>query len=112
MNISEYRRIEHEINDECKLKLHMLRKDNVESNRKFNVGDYVFNVTGIIKVEKIGYDIFLDNIEIIYYGYKYKNIKGELTRTKNNKLISMFESHSLKILRKNDNTNINNLYIK
>ncbi len=101
MNIEDYRNLENEIDEEHKLKLHRLRTEYVEKNRKLNVGDFVFNVTGIIKVNKVGYEIFFDNVEIVYSGYRYKNIKGELSRTKDKKISSMWESHSLKLLRKN-----------
>lgn len=99
MNIEVYRKFENEIIEESILKLHRLRNDYVEKNRKFNVGDFVFNVTGIIKVEKISYEIFFNNIEIVYSGYRYKKIKGKLSRTKDKKISSIWESYNLKLLK-------------
>lgn len=101
MNIEEYKKIENEINEECKLKLHKLRNEYVDKNKKFNIGNFVFNVTGIIKVEKVSYEIFFDGIEVVYSGYRYKKNNGELTRTNDNKISSMWESHNLKLLRNN-----------
>ena len=63
MNIEDYKKIENEICDSYKLELHKLRTEYVEKNKKFNIGDFVFNVTGIIKVDKVSYERFFDNIE-------------------------------------------------
>jgi len=96
MDIAEYRIIEDKINNNHKLKLHRLRTEFLEANRKFNVGDFVYNVTGIIKVDKIGYTMFFNSIEITYSGLRYKKLNGELVRTKNNKKTTLSESHWLK----------------
>lgn len=101
MNIVDYKKIENEICDSHKLELHKLRTEYVEKNKKFNIGDLVFNVTGIIKVDKISYEIFFDKIEIVYSGYRYKKVKNEISRTKDKKISSMWESHNLKLLRNN-----------
>jgi len=98
MNIQEYKSLENEINKEYELKINQLRNDYVEKNRKYNVGDFVYNVTGIIKIERVGYEVFWNNIEIVYYGYRYKKLKGELLRTKDNKLSCISESNGLKLL--------------
>ncbi len=98
MNIADYIKLENEINEEYKLKLHKLRKVYVDKNKKYNIGDFVFNVTGIIKVERISYEIFLNSIEIVYHGYRYKKNNNVLSRTKNKKISSMRESHNLKLL--------------
>lgn len=101
MNIENYKKIENEICNSHKLELHILRTEYVEKNKKFNVGDFVYNVTGIIKVDKINYEIFFDNIEIVYSGYRYKKVNNEILRTKDKKISSMWESHNLKLLRNN-----------
>lgn len=98
MDIEEYKKLESQINAEYILKLHNLRNDYINSNKKYNIGDYVFNVTGIIRVESVSYDLFFDSIEIVYSGYRYKKIKGVLSRTKDNKITSMRESHNLKLI--------------
>ena len=102
MNIEDYKKIENKIGDSHKLELHKLRTEYIEKNKKFNIGNFVFNVTGIIKVDKVSYEIFFDNIEIVYSGYGYKKMKGELSRTKDKKISSMWESHNLKLLRNNE----------
>lgn len=99
MNIEEYKKIENEINEECQIKLHNLRLDFVEQNRKYNIGDFVFNVTGIIKVDYIGYEMFREGIEIVYSGYRYKKNKGEIIRTKDRNISSLWESNNLKLLK-------------
>lgn len=100
MNIIEYRKMENKIYEEYRQKLHKLRTDYVENNKKFNIGDFIGNVTGIIKVERIGYRIFMEDesIEIIYYGYRYKKFKGNLCRTKNNNISHLWESHNLELI--------------
>lgn len=92
MNIAEYKKLENEINEEYKLKLHKLRNDYVDKNKKYNIGDYVFNVTGIIKVENVSYKISFNNIEVVYSGHRYKKWNGVLSRTNDNKISSMCES--------------------
>ena len=101
MDIENYKKFENEIYDSYKLELHKLRTKYVEKNKKFNIGDFVFNVTGIIKVDKVSYEIFFDDIKIVYFGYRYKKVKNELSRTKDRKISSMRESHNLKLLRNN-----------
>ena len=101
MNKEDYSKREHELYTQYKTELHKLRTEYVEKNKKFNVGDFVFNVTGIIKVERIGYELFFDNTDIVYYGYKYRKIKGEILRTKDKQISSLTESHNLKLLINN-----------
>jgi len=101
MNIEEYKKTENKINEEYKLKLHKLRNEYVNKNKKYSISDFVFNVTGIIKVEKVSYEIFFNNIEIVYSGYRYKKNKKQLLRTKDKKISSMRESNNLKLLRTN-----------
>jgi hypothetical protein len=43
----------------------------IEENAKFKVGDFVRNVTGIIKIESIRYDQYSDE-GITYCGFKYR----------------------------------------
>lgn len=86
-----------EIELECKEKKHNLREKFVQDNAEFKVGDFIYNVTGIIKINKIGYEIFKDYPEIVYYGYRYKKQKGVLSRTKDNKISSL--RYNLKILK-------------
>lgn len=98
MTREEYLKIENEIYAEHNLKLHRLRTEYVEQNKKFNVGDFVYNVTGIIKVSKISYSLSRNYIYIVYLGYRFKKIKGVLSRTKDKNICRMMELHSLKLL--------------
>jgi hypothetical protein len=98
MNEEKYRQLESEILEDCQIKLRKLRLKYVEENRLYNIGDYVHNVTGIIKVEKISYSMFFNTVEIDYYGYRYKIVKGELSRTKCNKLSKLTQGNYLKLL--------------
>lgn len=101
MNKEDYRKREDDLYTQYKTELHKLRTEYVENNKKFNIGDFVFNVTGIIKVERIGYVMFFDNTEIVYYGYRYRKVKGENLRTKDKVISSLSESNNLKLLINN-----------
>lgn len=68
-----------------KTAIHDLCQKYANDNARYSIGDFVYNVTGIIKVDKITYDKVLDNIDIAYIGLRYKRLKGELLRTKDNK---------------------------
>lgn len=99
MDIIEYRNLEDEIIREKDARLHKLRSQYVDENRKFNIGDFIGNVTGIIRVDRIGYEMFFNKVEIVYYGYRYKKNHGLISRTKDNKTHLMRESHNLKIIK-------------
>lgn len=58
----------------------------IQKNAAFKIGDYIGNVTGIIKVEKITSELFRGEILIHYHGYRYKQVKGVLSRTKDNNI--------------------------
>lgn len=95
MTKEEYKTEERNLRTLFELDLHKLKQEYVESNKKFKVGDFVGNVTGIIKVEYISYTDFSDDIEITYIGYRYRKEKGVLYRTKDKKLHNFWESHNL-----------------
>ena len=84
MNKEEYKKLENEIYTTYKRKLHKLRNEYVEKNKKFN----------------IGYEMLFDNIVIVYYGYRYRKVKNEIIRTKDKLISSLRESGNLKILIK------------
>ena len=48
-----------------------LHQEFIEENAKFKVGDFIRNVTGIIKIESIRYDQYSDG-GITYCGFKYR----------------------------------------
>jgi len=96
MTEEKYLKEQEKIEDKYKTSIHKLRKKNIEKNAEFKVGDYIYNVTGIIKIDRIGYNIWKwsDTPEIIYYGLRYKKIGGELFRTKDKNESSL--QHNLK----------------
>ena len=95
MNREQYKLLEKEIFDECDIKLHQLRKEYVEKNKKFNIGDFVGNITGIIKIDKIKYNILHDHVEIVYIGLRYKKINKQLLRTKEHVPYALKECNGL-----------------
>jgi hypothetical protein len=95
MTKKEYKDKENDIKFIYELQLHKLKQEYVNSNKKYKVGDFVGNVTGIIKVQFISYTDFMDNIEITYIGYSYRKEKGVLYRTNEKKLYNFWESHNL-----------------
>jgi hypothetical protein len=70
---------------EANLNIHTLRTNYAKENAKYKKGDFIKNVTGIIKIDSIGYNTLHNTTDITYTGYPYKMIKGILTRTKDTK---------------------------
>lgn len=54
----------------------------VNDNAEFKIGDFIYNVTGIIKIEQIKGELVHGVPHIKYLGYKYHNSKGKLIKTK------------------------------
>jgi hypothetical protein len=95
MTSQELRLKEKDLKKEYELNLQRIKNEFVQSNKKFNVGDFVGNVTGIIKVNSISYEDFMGTTEIVYIGYRYRKLNGNLIRTKDKKLSKLTESHNL-----------------
>ena len=98
MNIDEYKNFEDEMLERHRFELHKLRSEYVATNKKFRIGDFVYNVTGIIRVESVSYKMFLGNIEIQYHGFRYKKQNGAVSRTKDRLIATLLESNYLKLL--------------
>lgn len=96
MTTQEYADREAALHAELHRKLYDLRMEYVHENAEFKVGDFIYNVTGIIKVSNIGYEVTSGHIDIKYSGYRYKKVGGELLRTKDNKISSLM--YSLKLI--------------
>lgn len=94
----ELNRIEHMIDVEWHHKIHTIRMNYAHTNAKFKVGDFIYNVTGIIKVKEITYKSNKFGTEVYYKGYRYKKNKGILSRTKDKKLSELY-GESLKIVK-------------
>jgi len=71
MTITQLKERELEIQKRCTLLIESLHQEFIEENAKFKVGDFVRNVTGIIKIESIRYDQYSDG-GITYCGFKYR----------------------------------------
>jgi hypothetical protein len=56
-----------------------VRMQYVKEHAKFKMGDFIGNVTGTIRVERIGYEWSkrFSSFDIIYYGKRYRRIHGE-----------------------------------
>ena len=79
--------------------MYPLRQQFAIDNARFNVGDFVFNVTGIIKVDKIGFRLIgctSSSLEITYTGLRYKKEGDILSRTKDEKPSTLI--HHLKLI--------------
>ena len=98
MNKSDYVKEYMLITQTYEHSLHELRMRFVEENADFKIGDFIGNVTGIIKVERIGYNMMGSVPTIIYHGYRYKKVKGVLSRTKD-KNISHLLNYNLKLIK-------------
>jgi hypothetical protein len=82
MTLEELKNIEKAAYEMLESGLHKARTQYVNDNARFKVGDYVKGITGIIKVESIKYDMYMDKICIQYCGYKYWYKDKEIVRTK------------------------------
>lgn len=55
----------------------------VEANKRFVKGEYIQNITGIIRVERIGYQEYPNgSLEIYYIGTPYKRLRGKILPSK------------------------------
>lgn len=98
MNKTEYLDKVQELSNKYDLELHLLRLQYVEDNAEYKIGDFIANVTGIIKVERIDYNMMGGVPTIVYHGYRYKKIKGVLSRTKD-KNISHLLNYNLRLVK-------------
>jgi hypothetical protein len=84
---------------EYKNSKHELRVQYVNEHAKFKVGDFIGNVTGTIKVERVSYEWTKrwSQFDIVYYGKRYRRIKGEFSLCKNQYYSPMFREKDSKI---------------
>lgn len=71
MDITKLKERELEIKKIYDLSIESLHQEYIEANARFKVGDFVRNVTGIIKITSIRYDHYSEG-GITYCGLKYK----------------------------------------
>lgn len=81
MTLEELKQIENESYKMLELTLYKARAQYAIDNARFKVGDYVRSVTGIIKVETIKHETFINETHIVYCGYKYWYKDKQLVRT-------------------------------
>jgi hypothetical protein len=93
MTTQEYADREATLHSELHRKLYDLRMEYVHENAKFKIGDFIGNVTGIIRIQNVGYEVTNAHIEIKYSGYRYKKVNGELIRTKDSKISTLREEN-------------------
>lgn len=76
-----------------------LRMDYAKKNALYKIGDFVRSVTSIIKIECIAYEIYFNEINVQYCGYKYRYLdKNTITKTKtNNSELSYISNNVIKI---------------
>ena len=74
---------------------HELIMQYVLEHAKFKVGDFIGNVTGCIKVEKIRYDWNKrwNWLEITYSGKRYKRVRGEFILCKDQRYNPPFQEN-------------------
>jgi len=84
MDLQEkYLREYKELKADFELEKYKLRKKYTSEMARFKVGDFVGNVTGIIKIDNVTCDVHKDGtLSVVYTGLRYKKIKGKLERTK------------------------------
>lgn len=79
---------------------HLLILNYVKENAVFKIDDFIGNVTGIIKVEKISYDYCkkFKTLDITYSGKRYWKSKGELILTKNQRRHTTLREKQCKLI--------------
>ena len=82
-------------------------KDNYKEKLDIKIGDIIYNVTGIIKIESLDFKIRYNGrgdrlpVHIIFKGTKYKWIKGGLiSKIKNNQKGELYSYGNLKKIDK------------
>ncbi|MFA5366688.1 MAG: hypothetical protein WC333_02290 [Dehalococcoidia bacterium] len=79
-------------------KIEIAKRQYIDDNAKFKKGDFVGNVTGIIKVEEIYCINYCSKLQIVYKGIKYHKTKGFLIKNKDSITVDYLESHVKKIV--------------
>ena len=91
MTLNQYKALVSLETEEYNIALRAIGDRFARENGKYNIGDYIYNVTGILKIEAIKCELFGETPNIKYFGYPYKKRMGKLSRTKKNNMISMLE---------------------
>lgn len=95
MTIQELQEFEKNLYENLERSLHKARTLYATKNAKFQLGDYVKSVTGIILVEEIKYQFFMGTTHIGYCGYKYWYKDKQLVRTKKKEQVCLTDYGNL-----------------
>jgi hypothetical protein len=95
MTIQELQTIERLAYENLESALHKARTQYATDNAKFQLGDYVKSVTGIILVDEIKYQFFMGTTHIGYCGYKYWYKDKQLVRTKKKEQVCLTDYGNL-----------------
>jgi len=89
MLYEEYERRRIMLQDQFDKGMDELNERYTQENAVFKVGDFIGNVTGIIKIEFIShndYPSFNSAPDIVYIGWRYKKRYGKLVKTKHKEM--------------------------
>jgi hypothetical protein len=89
-------RLEKEYEEGLRLAIENLKAEYLEMNAKFKIGDFVGNVTGTIKVEKMKCEIFRGSPIIVYTGDRYWKKGTEFIKTKVFLKRTLTQEHGIK----------------
>ena len=95
MTQQELQEFEKNLYENLERSLHKARTLYATNNAKFQVGDYVKSVTGIIQVDEIKYQFFMGTTHIGYCGYKYWYKDKQLVRTKKKEQVCLTDYGNL-----------------
>ncbi len=81
--IKTYNREFEILNEKFQKDVQCLKEILIKQHCEFEIGDFVRNVTGIIKIDAISFVFNNGNPEFLYHGFRYwNNNEGFLERTK------------------------------
>jgi hypothetical protein len=95
MTIQELQTIETEAYKMLETTLDKARTLYALNNNKFEIGDYIRSITGIIKVEQIIYQHIMGSTHIGYCGYKYWYKDKQLVRTKKKEQLCLTDYNNI-----------------
>jgi hypothetical protein len=95
MTAQELQTIETEAYELLNYTLHNARTLYTKNNAKFNIGEYIRSVNGIIKVEEIRYQNDMGTTRTEYCGYKYYYKNKQLIRTKKQEQICITDYNNI-----------------
>ncbi len=94
MTLLEFLEKERVLVEQYEKELHELRMDYVDHNKEFEVGDYVHSRTNrkIIKINDIKYTINMGELLIMYCGFEYVYLQGQLLQNEYQKITCLTDN--------------------